>query len=187
MEKWLQGRLCEPGKIDKLSMHEGCHLFYFRQIHATAKYVPPCIRYSDSGQPEPIESAVDVKGIGRKCDEFRLSIFAKAAVSGGVIEVAQRLKVGESAETILKNSNEIGDHDDRDDFKKTCEEIRAASPDLKPFDSEVLWDTSRIGVAIDLNDPVVRLMIDAHIDQVRGELTASIYPTPESTWSHPDS
>jgi hypothetical protein len=180
MERWLQDWLEIPSNLEKIPIHEGCHLFYFRQIHKNAQFVPPCIRYSDSGEIVPIKAAVDTKGINKKCDEPRLAIFGKAAVCGGVIELARELDQGKSVEQILKDLKNIGDVDDRKDFKTLCADINAASPDLKTIDSAILWTDSQIAVAIDLFNPTVRKEIDASVAQVKAELFASIFPTPEN-------
>jgi hypothetical protein len=123
-----------PGSLEKIYLHEGSHLYYFRKIHPPARFVPPCIWYDkNTGRYFPVKAAVDTEGVGKRCDEARLLAFAKAAVSGGIMLAVQNLQNGVPAELIL---NELGDNDDQRDFKNLCEEIRKASPQLVAFDSD---------------------------------------------------
>ena len=56
----------QPGALEKIYFHEGCHLCYFRKIHASSQVVPPCIWYDKkTGQYEPIIGADDTEGAFR--------------------------------------------------------------------------------------------------------------------------
>jgi hypothetical protein len=174
MVEYLQEFLVQPGSLEQIYFHEGSHLYYFRKIHPTAKFVPPCIwYYKETGQYRPIKNAVDTEGFGTQCDEKRLLAFAKAAVSGGVMLAVRNLQSGVPADLILTG---LGDDDDRDDFRESCQEIRKTSPQLSEFRSDDLWHDAKIKIAPDFFDPLIRPQIDAVVAEVKYELLAAIYP-----------
>jgi hypothetical protein len=164
----------QPGALEKIYFHEGCHLYYFREIHASAKFVPPCIWYDKkTGQYAPIIGAVDTEGIQKRCDNERLLGFAKAAVSGGVMLAVCNLKSGVPKALILRG---LGDRADQDDFKILCEEIRKLSPELPDFDSDAAWYDAKTTIAPDFFNPSIRAQIDATVAEVKTDLFAAIYP-----------
>jgi len=174
MVEYLQEFLVQPGSLEKIYLHEGSHLFFFRKIHPPARFVPPCIWYDKkTGRYFPLVAAVDTEGAGKKCDEARLLAFAKAAVSGGIMLAVQNLRSGVSADLILKN---LGDSDDQNNFTNLCQEIRNVSPLLLKFDSDELWHDAKTKIAPDFFNPLVRPQIDAVVTEVKAELLAAIYP-----------
>jgi len=174
MVEYLQEFLVQPGSLEKIYLHEGSHLYYFRKIHPPAKFVPPCIWYDEkTGRYFPVKAAVDTEGIGKQCDEARLLAFAKAAVSGGIMLAVQNFQNGLPAELILKN---LGDTDDQNDFKNLCKEIRSVSPQLPEFESDDLWLDAKIKIAPDFFDPLIRQQIDTVVAEVKTKLLAGIYP-----------
>jgi hypothetical protein len=174
MVEYLQEFLMQPDSLEQIYFHEGSHLYYFRKIHPTTKFVPPCIwYYKETGQYGPVKGAVDTEGFETQCDEARLLAFAKSAVSGGVMLAVRNLHSGIREDYVLKG---IRDDEDQDDFRKSCEAIRKASPQLPKFDSDALWHDAKIKVAPDFFDPLIRLEIDAEVAEVKAELLAAIYP-----------
>jgi hypothetical protein len=174
MVKYLQEFLVRPGSLEEIYFHEGSHLFYFRKVHPTAKFVPPCIwYYKETGQYGPVKGAVDTEGFGAQCDEARLLAFAKSAVSGGIMLAVRNLQSGVPTDSILNN---LGDDEDQDDFRNSCDAIRNESPQLSKFDSDDLWQKAKIEIAPDFFDRMIRPQIDAVIAEVKTELLAAIYP-----------
>jgi hypothetical protein len=128
MAENLQEFLVQPGSLDKIYFHERSHLYYFRKIHPTAKFVPPCIWYDkEKRQYYPVKGAVDTEGFGMQCDEARLLASGKAAVSGGIMLAVRNLQSGTPKDLVLKG---LGDDEDQDDFRTSCEAIRNVSPQL---------------------------------------------------------
>jgi len=174
MVEYLQDFLVQPGSHERIYFHEGSHLYYFRKIHPTAKFVPPSIWYDKkTGHYGPVKGAVNTDDFGTECDEARLLAFAKAAVSGGIMLAVRNVQSGTPKDLVLK---ELGDNKDLDDFKKSCEAIRKASPQLPEFDCDDLWHKAKIQIAPDFFDPLIRPQIDAVVAEVKTELLAAIYP-----------
>jgi hypothetical protein len=181
MEEGLQDYLLLPGKIEKIYVHEGAHLYYFRQIHPPSKFIPPSIYYyEETGLYEPVNSMVDTRGIGKKCDFNRLLAFAKAVFSGGLVEGAYQLQKGIPVEKVVE---ELGDTTDIKNFGLLCGEIRNASPDLPPFDNSNTRNDALISISLDILDTKTMASIESTIQEVKAAMFASMYPDGSPTTS----
>jgi hypothetical protein len=173
MEEALQEYLLLPGKIEKIYVHEGAHLYYFRQIHPSPKFIPPSIYYyEETGLYEPVNSMVVTRGIGKKCDYNRLLTFAKAVFSGGLVEGAYQLQKGISVERVFE---ELGHTTDINNFDLLCDSIRIASPDLPPFDNSKIQIDALISIFLDILDTKTKESIESTIQEVKAAMFASMY------------
>jgi hypothetical protein len=183
-EQHLQAFLLRPGEIQTIWTHEGSHLYYFRQIYPQAKFIPPSIMRTPNGGYRAIESAVDTRGIEKRCDRPRLLSYIKAVVAGGVLELSQKVKTMSPADIRqlmevkdyrTRLFGELGDSEDQEDFKTLCCQIREASPGLE-FDNDGIWSDASLSVAADLGSPRIRAEIDATTLEVKKLLLESLYP-----------
>jgi hypothetical protein len=181
MEEWLQECLLLPGRVEKIYVHEGAHLYYFRQIHPCSKFIPPSIYYyEETGVYEPVSSMIDTRGIGKECDYNRLLTFAKAVFSGGLVEGNNQLQKDIPVEKVVE---ELGDAKDISNFGLLCDEIRNASPDLPPFENRKVRIDALISVVLDVCDAKSMASIDSTIQEVKTAMFASMYPDGSSTIS----
>ena len=171
-EKMLQDYLMQPGKMETIWTHEGAHLYYVRKVHPNAKIIPPSI-IVEGARFVPLNGAIDLRGSDKKCDENRLLDFAKGVFAGGLLEA--KIAIDKGDKTIKEIAADAGDADDIKNFGALCNEIRAASPDLRFEDADIRKD-AHVEVWKDIHDPQIRKEIDMVVDEVKTVFLASMYP-----------
>jgi hypothetical protein len=174
-ERWLQEQLLTPGYIEKLSTHEGAHLYYVRKILPLATIRPPSVVYNPKKvRFQPLEAGIDISGINLQCDRARLITFTKGLFAGGVLEGIHTL-IQDPDKSPQEVVTGLGDKDDDDEFPEYCERIRNASPGLI-FDNAKVRKEAIEGVFADAMTPQIKAEIEATIEEVRQFILTSIYP-----------